>query len=120
LEWEHVCVLHADSTTYGAKANSFIYKVDQVPSEEDIIEPEPKYDKNGEPKPLTRSDYMNAAKALDKQYKEANAEESARLFYVAMTRTEKSLTVTGGGTNRYKGGQGAKEGSDVDLETVAW
>lgn len=119
LEWEHVCVLHADSTTYGAKANSFIYKVDQVPSEEDIIEPEPKYDKNGEPKPLTRSDYMNAAKALDKQYKEANAEESARLFYVAMTRTEKSLTVTGGGTNSYKAGHGSKKGPYVYLEMLA-
>src|SRR5699024_1876623 len=65
LEWEHVCVLHADSTTYGAKANSFITKVEQVPDEDDVIEPEPQYDKNGEPKPITRTDYGKAAKALE-------------------------------------------------------
>ena len=119
LEWEHVCVLHADSTTYGAKANSFITKVEQVPSEDDVIEPEPQYDKNGDEKPVTRSDYHKAAKALDKQYKDANAEESARLFYVAMTRTEKSLTVTGGGTNSYKAGHGSKKGPYVYLEILA-
>src|SRR5699024_1525336 len=100
LEWEHVCVLHADSTTYGAKANAFIYKVDEVPSEEDIIEPERKYDKKDEPKLVTRRDNINAGKALDKQYKDAKPEESARLFYVAKTRKEKSLAVTEGGENR--------------------
>ena len=55
----------------------------------------------------------------DKQYKDANAEESARLFYVAMTRTEKSLTVTGGGTNSYKAGHGSKKGPYVYLEMLA-
>lgn len=110
LEWEHVSVLHADSTTYGAKANSFITKVEQVPGEDDVIEPEPKLDKNGDPKELTRTDYANAAKAVDKYYKEGNAEEAARLFYVAITRTEKSLTVTGGGTNSFAAGHGSKKG----------
>ncbi|MGO3774400.1 ATP-dependent helicase [Corynebacterium casei] len=119
LEWEHVSVLHADSSTYGAKANSFITKVEQVPSEDDVIEPEPQYDKNGDEKPITRTDYGKAAKALERQYKDANAEESARLFYVAMTRTEKSLTVTGGGTNAHKAGHGSKKGPYVYLEMLA-
>lgn len=119
LEWEHVCVLHADSTTYGAKANCFITKVEQVPDEDDVIEPEPQYDKNGEPKPITRTDYGKAAKALEKQYKADNAEESARLFYVAMTRTEKSLTVTGGGTNSFKPGHGSKKRPYLYLEMLA-
>src|SRR5699024_11354018 len=36
-----------------------------------------------------------------------------------MTRTEKSLTVTGGGTNSYKAGHGSKKGPYVYLEILA-
>src|SRR5699024_12545687 len=64
-------------------------------------------------------DYGKAAKALEQQYKADNAEESARLFYVAMTRTEKSLTVTGGGTNSFKPGHGSKKGPYLYLEMLA-
>ena len=100
LEWEHVSVLHADSTTYKAETNCFITKADKVQPEDAVIEVEPTVTAKGEVKELTRKDFQNGCEAILADDRRANAEESARLFYVAITRTEKSLTVTGGGTDK--------------------
>ncbi|WP_459589527.1 ATP-dependent helicase [Corynebacterium camporealensis] len=95
LEWDHVCVAHADSQSYAAKAETFVTKVDKAPGPGDEI-------------PLdldatTRTEFEKACKQFMEEAREHNAEESARLFYVAMTRTESTLTITGSGTNRQRG-----------------
>lgn len=95
LEWEHVCVVHADSSSYKAQAETFLTKIEKAPGDEDVIEvPEDA---------VTRSDFDKACTAFKEQNREFQAEEAARLFYVAMTRTESTLTVTGSGTNKLKG-----------------
>ncbi len=92
LEWEHVCVVHADSSSYKAQADTFLKSVDKVPGGDDYIElPEDA---------VKRSDFNKACKAFEAEDRAIKAEESARLFYVALTRTESTLSVTGSGTNR--------------------
>ena len=96
LEWEHVCVAHADSSSYKAQAETFLTKIQKVPGDDDYIDV---------PDDATnRSDFEKACKAFLDQDREFQAEEAARLFYVAITRTESSLTVTGSGTNKRSKG----------------
>lgn len=109
LEWEHVCVLHADSSTYKAKAKTFITVVEQAPGDDDFIELDPDATK--------RSEFGKACKRFIEENREHNAEETARLFYVAMTRTELTLTITGSGTNNAKGA--AKKGPYSLLQMLA-
>lgn len=109
LEWEHVCVLHTDSATYKAQAKTFITTVEQAPGDEDHIELDPDATK--------RSEFGKACKRFIEQNREHNAEETARLFYVALTRTESTLTITGSGTNNAKGA--SKKGPYRYLEMLA-
>ena len=95
LEWEHVCVVHADSSSYRAKAETFLTNVHKVPGDEDVIEVDPDATK--------RSAFGKACEAYKSEVREHEAEETARLFYVALTRTESTLTITGSGTNRQSG-----------------
>lgn len=95
LEWEHVCVAHADSSSYKAQAETFLTKIEKAPGDDDYIElPEDA---------TSRSDFGKACVAFKDLDREFQAEEAARLFYVAMTRTESTLTVTGSGTTKQKG-----------------
>ena len=91
LEWEHVCVVHADSSSYNAQAETFLSRIEKVPGEDDYIEVPEDAEK--------RSQFQNACEEFKKADSALKAEESARLFYVALTRTESTLTVTGSGTN---------------------
>ncbi len=90
LEWDVVSVLHADARTYKAQASTFLTNVDKLPDagEETGVDVEGA----GDRKEL--QDNCEAFMAKDR----ANvAEENARLFYVAVTRTERVLTVTASG-----------------------
>lgn len=91
LEFEHVCVIHADSATYSAKASTFLTSVKEVPGDEDFIDV-------GDA--VKRSDFTKSAEDFLAEDRANKAEETARLFYVAITRTESSLIVTGSGTNK--------------------
>lgn len=95
LEWKHVCVLHADSSSYKAQAETFLTLVEKAPTDEDVIELEPDA--------VKRSAFGKACEAYKESVRQNQREEAARLFYVAMTRTESTLTVTGSGTNRRSG-----------------
>ncbi|MER0070520.1 UvrD-helicase domain-containing protein [Corynebacterium sp. KPL2850] len=99
LEWEHVYVVHADSSSYGAQAETFLSKIEKVPGEDDYIEVSPDA--------VAQSEFEKACKAFKDDDRALKAEEAARLFYVALTRTESTLTVTGSGTNN-KPGRGKK------------
>lgn len=94
LEWKHVCVLHADSTSYKGQAETFLTFVEKVPGDEDVIELDPDATK--------RSEFGKACEAYKESVRQNQREESARLFYVAMTRTESTLTITGSGTNKVQ------------------
>ncbi|MBK4181407.1 ATP-dependent helicase [Corynebacterium macginleyi] len=108
LEWEHVYVVHADSSSYKAQAETFLSKIEKVPGEDDYIEVSPDA--------VTRSEFEKACKAFVDDDRAHNAEEAARLFYVALTRTESTLTVTGSGTNNRSGK--AKKGPYEYLERL--
>lgn len=85
LEWDTVAVVHADSATYDAKAETFLTQVKRLQGE-DFTAFEEAEDRSG---------FEKAAKAYLADERTKLAEESARLFYVALTRTERKLLVTG-------------------------
>ena len=91
LEWDTVAVLHADSETYKPKTETFLTFVQFLPTET-YGDPEifPEF---GEVD--TRTDYQKAGEAWKKHVTADLAEEAARLFYVAVTRSGGKLIVTG-------------------------
>ncbi len=84
LEWDTVAVVHADSSTYDAKAETFLTQIKHLPDEDFTA-----FDEAD-----NRSEFEKTAKAYITAEREKLAEESARLFYVALTRTERKLIVT--------------------------
>src|SRR5699024_9091191 len=97
LEWDVVSVVHADSTTYQAKVSTFLTNVTKVP--------DPSFTALGDA--ADRKDFerlVNGAKATRdrdeivgwlQERRTAEEEEASRLFYVAITRSERVLSVTG-------------------------
>ena len=90
LEWDVVSVLHADAGTYKAQASTFLTNVDKLPdsSEDTGVDTEGAGD---------RKELEDNGKAFIAKDRANVAEENARLFYVAVTRTERVLTVTATG-----------------------
>ena len=90
LEWDTVAVLHADASTYSAKAETFLtwvkYLQDESFGDPDLFP--------GFADAETRAQFEKAAKVWLGSVKEELAEESSRLFYVAVTRAAKNLMVT--------------------------
>lgn len=110
LEFGHVCVVGADTSTYKAEAKTFVNKVEVVPGDDDYIDLDPDATK--------RSEFFKACKAFNKDNEARNGEENARLFYVALTRTEESLTITGAGTDNREAGRSNKKGPYAYLELL--
>ncbi|MGV0327231.1 ATP-dependent helicase [Corynebacterium confusum] len=105
LEWEHVCVVRADKSSYQTRGGTFLSQAAIVPGDDDyieVVEPEPNV--KGEVKEATRSDFEKGCEAYKREKKEHLAQEAARLFYVAMTRSESTLTVTGSFTGKREEG----------------
>ncbi len=91
LEWDTVAVVHADAETYKAKTETFLTYVRYLPPES-FGDPEI-HEVFAEVE--HRSDFEKATKAWLKEVGAQLAEETARLFYVAVTRSAKTLLVTG-------------------------
>ena len=91
LEWDTVAVLHADNATYAAKAETFLTWVRNLP---DASFGDPEYLPDFA-EVENRTQFEKAGAAWLKQVRAELAEESARLFYVAVTRAERKLLVTG-------------------------
>ena len=95
LEWDTVAVLHADKDTYSSKIETFLSQIPYLQPEtfgdpdiyEDFADVE------------HRTGFQKAAEAWRKHIGEDLAEEQARLFYVAITRTENKLLITGSKTS---------------------
>lgn len=90
LEWDTVAVVHADERTYDVRAETFLSYVhllqgatfgdpDLTPAFAEVE---------------TRTDFQKAAEAWVKTVRAELAEETARLFYVAVTRAAQTLIVT--------------------------
>ncbi|AGF71783.1 ATP-dependent helicase [Corynebacterium halotolerans] len=90
LEWDVVSVLHADAGTYSAKASTFLTNPTRLPDEEFAALAAD-----------DRKEFEDLAKDYIADRRAAEAEEAARLFYVALTRSERVLTVTGSGKKPY-------------------
>lgn len=90
LEWNTVAVVHADDKTYSDKAETFLTIVKRL-QDESFGDPDltPEF---GEVE--ARSQFEKAANAWLKTVRGDLAEETARLFYVAVTRSERKLMVT--------------------------
>ena len=95
LEWDTVAVLHADQDTYSSRVESFLGQIPYLQPETfgdpDIYEEFADVEH--------RAEFQNAVKAWRKHIGEDLAEEQARLFYVAITRTEGRLLITGSKTS---------------------
>lgn len=87
LEWRTVAVAHADAATYGGTAETFLGYVATIPDDTYTALDEAD----------TRSDFQKLTNQYKKDKTAELAEESARLFYVAVTRAERRLLVTASG-----------------------
>ncbi|WP_047241313.1 UvrD-helicase domain-containing protein [Corynebacterium epidermidicanis] len=107
LEWQHVAVVRADNSTYldehsnlqGQKLSTWVTDVTKVPStlRGDVAEGE---ELSGIPEfeaaeAEVRSDLEKAVKAHIEEFRDTFRQEAARLFYVAITRSEHNVLVTG-------------------------
>lgn len=90
LEWDTVAVLHADAATYSSRAETFLTWVKYL-QDENFGDPDlfPQF-----AEVETRSQFEKAANGWKNSVREELAEESSRLFYVAVTRAAKTLMVT--------------------------
>ncbi len=88
LEWDTVAVVHADQRTYAAKAETFLTQVQRLPVE-DFTAIEEASDKK---------EFEDVGKEFLAKIRSDSAEETARLFYVAITRAERRLLITGSAT----------------------
>ncbi|MPV52369.1 AAA family ATPase [Corynebacterium sp. zg331] len=99
LEWEHVAVPHADAQTWSVKAETFLTQVKRIPPTLRGEVQEATSASEGTPVFLPeaedRSQFQKAAEEYKKRVREVEAEEATRLFYVALTRTERVLMVSG-------------------------
>ncbi|EEI15853.1 ATP-dependent helicase [Corynebacterium lipophiloflavum] len=85
LEWDTVAVIRADAETYKARTATFLTQPQLVPDED--------FDAFADAE--NRTEFAKAAKAYVAAVRTKLAEESARLFYVAVTRSARKLIVTG-------------------------
>ncbi|AWB83563.1 ATP-dependent helicase [Corynebacterium liangguodongii] len=117
LEWDTVAVARADASTYKAQASTFLTQIGRVPDED--------FDAFDDAE--DRKQFAKAAKNYIAADREKMAEEAARLFYVAVTRTERKLIITASRT--VPGRQSAAEpyehfaairGLVPDHAVVAW
>ncbi|RNE48731.1 ATP-dependent helicase [Corynebacterium alimapuense] len=100
LEWDVVCVLHADSGTYRATASTFLTNETRVPDPEfDATAAEDRKEFEDLAKGTKASKSAEATPGYLGERREAEAQEATRLFYVAITRSERVLTVTGSRLN---------------------
>lgn len=85
LEWDTVAVIRADRQTYASRNSTFLTQAKLVPDEE--------FDAFADAE--DRTQFAKAANGYIKTSGAKLDEESARLFYVALTRSERKLIVTG-------------------------
>ncbi|ALC05237.1 hypothetical protein CDES_03925 [Corynebacterium deserti GIMN1.010] len=98
LEWEIVSVLHADASTYQAKASTWLSNVSMIPSSlrGDAGLGFPELDSSEASDATT---LKKAGNAFIDDVRSGLVDENSRLFYVAITRSERVLMVTGSMTD---------------------
>ncbi|AZA10893.1 ATP-dependent helicase [Corynebacterium gerontici] len=99
LEWQHVAVMHCDQETYKAKADAWLTQVQRIPSA--LLGDADTGGNSAFGSPVleeldteTAARFAKSLKAHGEAFKAKNAAEAIRLFYVALTRAERSLSVS--------------------------
>lgn len=105
LEWDNVCVLHADNQNYTdantsyLKVESWLSQLTRIPSS---LRGDARAEGDAVGSPVLNleeiSDTGELREALEhhkQEWRASQEEESSRLFYVAITRARKALAVTG-------------------------
>ncbi|CAM2872865.1 UvrD-helicase domain-containing protein [Corynebacterium propinquum] len=92
LEFSSVYVCHADTSTYKAQTRTFLTDAAHTPHHDwpRLHEAE------------DRKEFENNCKEFIAEQKAVDAEENARLFYVALTRAEDELVITGSEKDPYE------------------
>lgn len=93
LEWNVVAVAHADASTYKPRTSTYLTNAHLLPGE-DATE---RYAEAGD-----RLDFEKGEKEFITAEQKKQAEETARLFYVAMTRTERVLSISASENKPYE------------------
>lgn len=94
LEWQHVGVIHADEKEWSSRVETFLTKPERIPAtlRGDAGEGSPVFESW---EAENKKELLDAGKAYKKEVTDGLAEEALRLFYVALTRAERSLWVSG-------------------------
>lgn len=114
LEWQHVAVVHADNKTYedettkGESYENWTKNFEFIPSVlrgdargEDDLSGAPVFD--ADPADFeTLKELREAVKAHGDEFRASYEAEAARLFYVAITRSERTLLVSGSYNGKEK------------------
>lgn len=114
LEWDIVAVPHANRNQYedamqvNARDSTWVSAADQLPTE---LRGDAEPDEHSAPMPVLdtsgvedRSKHTTAVKEFVHELKQFRAKESDRVFYVAITRTERVLLVSGSAFSTGKKG----------------
>ncbi|APT88435.1 hypothetical protein CFRA_03120 [Corynebacterium frankenforstense DSM 45800] len=96
LEWRHVAVVHADDRTWKATPETFLTRPHTLPPE---LRGDADETVQFAPDAENRKEFETGAKAFIEEVRATEAQEATRLFYVAVTRAERTLTVTGSALN---------------------
>lgn len=97
LEWDVVSVIHADTSTYTSEVSTFLTNTAKIPDPSfdalELAEDRKHFERlvNGTKETKTRA----AEPGWLDFRRRAEEEETSRLFYVAITRSERVLSVTG-------------------------
>ena len=96
LEWRHVAVVHADDRTWQATPETFLTRPHTLPPE---LRGDADEAVQFTPDAENRKEFETGAKAFIEEVRATEAQEATRLFYVAVTRAERTLSVTGSALN---------------------
>lgn len=94
LEWDVVAVAHADAASYKAAASTFLTNAHKLPDEELVLE---EMESAG-----TRKELEAAGAEFRDRMRQLEKDEAGRLFYVAITRTERVLWVSASEKTPYE------------------
>ncbi|GGG76133.1 ATP-dependent helicase [Corynebacterium pelargi] len=99
LEWQHVAVMHCDHKTYESRTETWLKQEHRIPSA--LLGDADEDDESMFGSPVlsevdteTKAAFARSLERHREAFKQKNAAEAIRLFYVAMTRAETSLLLT--------------------------
>lgn len=93
LEWRHVAVAHVTESSWEGKKETFVTRAHKLPPE--ACEGNAQAEEFVAKKAHDRKEFVKLANEYQDEQKQHQTEESWRLFYVAVTRAEETLMISG-------------------------